>query len=107
MLTLNCFNLLLLKIYIYNEDQYEDINIVVTHYLVLLDATFDAWQAHNLSVYLIFPALYMLIKQKSPSLHRNLVLRTFGELLIVFSTKVNLLSYTSSIQQPGGVVFCI
>ena len=33
----------------------------------------------------------MLIKQKSPSLSRNLALRTFGELLIVFSTKVNLL----------------
>ena len=28
-------------------------------------------------------------KQKSPSLPRNLALRTFGELLIVFSTKVN------------------
>ena len=33
----------------------------------------------------------MLIKQKSPSLPRNLALGTFGELLIVFSTKVNLL----------------
>ena len=30
----------------------------------------------------------MLIKQKSPSLPRNLVLGTFGELLIVFSRKV-------------------
>ena len=35
--------------------------------------------------------LHMLIKQKSPSLPRNLALRTFGKLLIVFSTKVNLL----------------
>ena len=35
----------------------------------------------------------MLIKQKNPSLPRNLVLETFGELLIVFSTKVNLLLY--------------
>ena len=33
----------------------------------------------------------MLIKQKSPLLPRNLALMTFGELLIVFSTKVNLL----------------
>ena len=33
----------------------------------------------------------MLLKQKSPSLPRNLALGTFGELLIVFSTKVNLL----------------
>ena len=33
----------------------------------------------------------MLIKQKSPLLPRNLVLETFGELLIVFSAKVNLL----------------
>ena len=47
----------------------------------------------------------MLIKQKSPSFLRNLALGTFGELLIVFSTKVNLLC--PSIQRPGGVVFCI
>ena len=33
----------------------------------------------------------MLIKQKTPSLPRNLVLGTFGELPVVFSTKVNLL----------------
>ena len=33
----------------------------------------------------------MLLKQKSPSLPRNVALGTFGELLIVFSTKVNLL----------------
>ena len=33
----------------------------------------------------------MLIKQKSSSLPRNLALGTFGELLIVFSTKVGLL----------------
>ena len=37
------------------------------------------------------PNLHMLLKQKSPSLPRNLALGTFGELLIVFSTKVNLL----------------
>ena len=35
--------------------------------------------------------LHMLIKQKSPSLTRNLALWTFGELLIVFSTRGNLL----------------
>ena len=33
----------------------------------------------------------MLIRQKSLSLPRNLTLRTFGELPVVFSTKVNLL----------------
>ena len=37
------------------------------------------------------PNLHMLIKQKSPSLPRNLALGTFGKLLIVFSTKLNLL----------------
>ena len=35
--------------------------------------------------------LHMLIKQKSLLLPRNLALGTFGELLIVFSTKINLL----------------
>ena len=35
--------------------------------------------------------LHMLIKQKSPLLPRNLALVTSGKLLIVFSTKVNLL----------------
>ena len=39
------------------------------------------------------PNLHMLIKQKSPSLPRNLTLRTFGELLIVFSIKANLLYF--------------
>ena len=33
----------------------------------------------------------MVIKQKSPSLSRNLALRNFGKVLIAFSTKVNLL----------------
>ena len=37
------------------------------------------------------PNLHMLLKQKSSSLPRNLSLATFDELLIVFSTKVNLL----------------
>ena len=41
--------------------------------------------------FLKLPNLHMLLKQKSPPLPRNLALGTFGELLIVFSTKVNLL----------------
>ena len=35
--------------------------------------------------------LYILIKQKSLSLYRNVALWTFGKLLIMFSTRVNLL----------------
>ena len=35
--------------------------------------------------------LYILIKQKSLSLYRNVTLRTFDKLLIMFSTRVNLL----------------
>ena len=35
--------------------------------------------------------MHILVKQKSPSVPRNLALETFGELPIVFSTKVNLL----------------
>ena len=46
--------------------------------------------------------MHILIKQKSPSLSRNLALRTFGELLIMFSKKVNLLN--SSIQKPAEVL---
>ena len=38
-------------------------------------------------------------KKKSPSLLRNLALRTFGKLLIVFSTKVNLLHLLYSTAQ--------
>ena len=41
--------------------------------------------------FLKLPSLHMLVKQKNPSLSRNLVLGTLGELLIVFSIKVNLL----------------
>ena len=41
--------------------------------------------------FLKLPNLHMLIKQKNPSLAGNLALGTFGELPIVFSTKVNLL----------------
>ena len=41
-------------------------------------------------------AYAMLIKQKSPSLPRKLAVGTFGELLIVFSTKLNLLHFVYS-----------
>ena len=41
----------------------------------------------------------MVLKQKSPSLPRNLFLGTFGQLLIVFATKINLL-YIPSV--PNG-----
>ena len=42
-------------------------------------------------VFLKLPNLHMLMKQKSLSLPKNLALRIFGELLIVFLAKVNLL----------------
>ena len=41
--------------------------------------------------FLKLPNLHMLLKQKGLSLPRNLALRTFGQLLIVFSAIVNLL----------------
>ena len=41
--------------------------------------------------FLKLPNLHKLIKQKNPSLPKNLALETFGELLIVFSTKVEFL----------------
>ena len=41
--------------------------------------------------FLKLPNLHMLLKQRNLSLPSNLVLRTFGKLLTVFSTKVNLL----------------
>ena len=41
----------------------------------------------------------MLIKQKSPSLPKNLALGTFGKLPVVFSTKVNLLYLLYSMTQ--------
>ena len=41
----------------------------------------------------------MLLKQKSPSLSRNLALGTFDQLLIVFSTNVNLLYLLYSTDQ--------
>ena len=42
-------------------------------------------------MFLKLPYVHMLIKQKSPPLPRNTVLWAFGELVIVFSTDVNLL----------------
>ena len=41
--------------------------------------------------FLKLPNVHMLIKQNSPSLPRNFALGTFGELLIYFSIKVNML----------------
>ena len=35
--------------------------ILGKHYFVHLDATFGAWQAHDTSVHLIFPALHFLL----------------------------------------------
>ena len=44
----------------------------------------------NAKGFLQLPNLYMLLKQKSPLLPRNLALGTFGKLLIVFPRKINL-----------------
>ena len=44
----------------------------------------------------VLEAANLLLKQKIPSLLRNLALGTFGKLLIVFSTKVNLLYLLNS-----------
>ena len=41
--------------------------------------------------FLKLPNLLMSIKENSISLHRNLALATFAELLRVFSTKINLI----------------
>ena len=49
----------------------------------------------------------MLIKQKSPSLPRNLALGTFSKLLIVFSTKVNLLYLLYSTAQRSCLLHLI
>ena len=47
------------------------------------------------------PNLHILIKQKSPLLPKNLALRTFGELLIVFLTKINLLYLLPLLNSTG------
>ena len=49
--------------------------------------------------FLKLPNLHMQIKQKSPLLPRFLALVTFGELLKVFSTKINLLHLLYSTDQ--------
>ena len=49
--------------------------------------------------FLELPNLHMLLKQKNPSFSRNLVLGTFGELVIVFLTKVNLIYLLYSVVQ--------
>ena len=57
-----------------------------------LDAKVKFRQASNCCTgFLKLPNLHMLIKQKCFLLPRNLALVTSGELLIVFSAKVNLL----------------
>ena len=53
------------------------------------------------------PDLHMLINQKSLSLPRNLALGTFGELLIVFSAKVNLLFLLYSMAQRCCLLYLI
>ena len=57
--------------------------------------------------FLKLPNLHMLLKQKSPSLPRNLALGTFGELLIVFSTKVNLLYLLYSLDRRSCLLHLI
>ena len=49
--------------------------------------------------FLKLPNLHMQIKQKSPLLPRFVALVTFGELLKVFSTKINLLHLLYSTDQ--------
>ena len=49
------------------------------------------------------PNMHMLIKQKNPLFSRNLALETFGKLLIVLSTKVNLLH----ILYPATQTYCL
>ena len=44
----------------------------------------------NAKGFLQLPNLYMLLKQKSPLLPRNLALGTFDKFLIVFPRKINL-----------------
>ena len=51
--------------------------------------------------------LHTLLKQKSPSLPKNLALGTFCELLIVFSTKVNLLYLLYSTDQRSCLLHLI
>ena len=46
--------------------------------------------------FLKLPNLHKLVNQKSPFFLRNLAVRTFSKLLIVFSTKVNLLYLLNS-----------
>ena len=57
--------------------------------------------------FLKLPNLHMLIKQKSPLLPRNLALQIFGKLLIVFSTKENLLYLLYSMAQRSCLLHLI
>ena len=69
-LKLKCLSVKL-KIEIHNEDRYK-INILGTHYFVLLVDTLGAWQTHNASVHLIFSAL---IHRKIPPLLESIFLK--------------------------------
>ena len=51
------------------------------------------------------PNLHMLLKQKSQSIPRNMVLRAFGQLPVVFTTKVNLLYLLYSIVSLNFLIY--
>ena len=73
---------------------------ICTNRINLLNLKQSSGRLVNVSKeFLKLPNLHMLIKQKSLSLPRNLALGTFGELLTVFSTKVNLLYFLYSMAQ--------
>ena len=57
--------------------------------------------------FLKLPNMHILLKQKSPSLPRNLALGTFGKLPIVFSTKVNQLYLLYSMAQRSCLLHLI
>ena len=54
-------------------------------------ALLDLFISSDASICSTLPFPPLLLKQKGPSLPRNLALGTFGKLLIMFTTKVNLL----------------
>ena len=59
------------------------------------------------TMFLKLPNVHMLIKQKSPSLHRNLALVIFSKLIMVFSSKVILLYLLYSTAQRCHVLHLI
>ena len=52
-----CLSVTIEDLNLQQQYRYEDINISSTQYLVLLDAISGTLQAHDTSVFLIFPAL--------------------------------------------------